>query len=77
MIFNKHIIIIVSILCFLTSYGQETYPDCINPKKIVVPLANDLTENKQDEIYYQPEDKYTYWYKTDVTSDCQISYELS
>jgi len=56
-------------------YGQNTYPDCINPKIISIPFQEEVLS--ADEIYYQAEDKYTYWYKVKVLSNTQLSYQLN
>ncbi|OFY95859.1 MAG: hypothetical protein A3K10_17355 [Bacteroidetes bacterium RIFCSPLOWO2_12_FULL_31_6] len=58
-------------------FGQEAYPDCVHPKKITVPLTDEFTLKDQDEIYYQPEDKFTYWYQLNATAACQLTYKLS
>lgn len=73
----RAIIVVMSILAFLPICGQESYPDCTNPKIIAVPLSDNISNGDQDEIYYQPADKYTYWYKLVVTADCQVSYKLN
>lgn len=74
---KQFVIPLISIITFLPLFGQETYPDCVNPKKITVPLTDEFTLKDQDEIYYQPEDKFTYWYQLNATANSQLSYKLS
>lgn len=78
MIIDKKInFIIIFLFSFLCIYAQEEHPDCTNPKKIILPLTEEINNLVQDEIDYQPEDKYTYWYKMEVTAACQFSYKLT
>ena len=74
---KRFIIIGISVLSFSSSSAQEGFHDCINPKNILVPFTNSVSSDVQDEIYYQPEDKYTYWYKIKVESDGQLTYKLT
>ena len=70
------IIGLFSILVFTPIFAQDSYPDCTNPKIISVPLKEEFNNKVQDEIYYQPADKYTYWYRINVDADAEISYKL-
>ena len=77
MIKDKHIYLIVVLLfTFLRVDAQETYPDCTHPKLIELPLTDAIDSLTQNEIYYQVEDKYTYWYKIKAVDDGQFSYQL-
>jgi len=77
MIINKKIgCFVVFLLAVFIVDAQEEHPDCTNPKKIVLPLTEEIDKLTQNEIYYEPEDKYTYWYKMEVIDDYQFSYQL-
>lgn len=65
-----HLILISELLS-----AQEVYPNCTNPKTIKIPFISN--DNEIDEIYYQPEDEYTYWYQIVVESDCVLEYVMS
>jgi hypothetical protein len=73
---NKSLIVLfILVTSFLAAFGQEEYPDCFSPKKISFPLGENISSS--DEIYYQPEDKYTYWYKVKIADNCKLSYKLT
>jgi len=44
---------------------------------VSIPFSNIIGEKIQDEIYYQPEDQYTYWYRVEVNSLGILNYKLS
>ncbi|MCO6498783.1 MAG: OmpA family protein [Vicingus serpentipes] len=78
MIIDKRIgFFIVFLFSFLGIAAQEEYPDCTNPKKIELPLTKAVDSLSQSEIYYQPADKYTYWYRMEVTEAAELSYQLT
>ncbi len=58
-------------------FSQENYPNCTHPKKIEIPFESSTIETSIEEIYYQPEDDYTYWYQISVQSDCILKYKMS
>lgn len=73
----RYQIIIIFILGCLSTFGQDIYPDCIHPKTLSFPLSNIIDDIIEDEIYYQPEDQYTYWYRIEVESTGILNYKLS
>ena len=75
-IIRKIGVIFGAIVISMYGYGQETYPDCTNAKEIVVPLTSDFLLKVPDEIYYQPEDQFTYWYKIVAASAVKVSYKI-
>ncbi|MGE0561176.1 MAG: OmpA family protein [Flavobacteriales bacterium] len=73
--FIKYISLIV--VSFINSIGvmaQNNYPTCINPELINFPSG--IINEDSREIYYQPEDVYTFWYKVNITSNCSLMFEL-
>jgi outer membrane protein OmpA-like peptidoglycan-associated protein len=70
--------VILLLLIFFSNtilFGQQDYPDCDFPKKIE--LTSIIKTTSLDEIYYQPEDKYTYWYEISSQEKETLSYEMS
>lgn len=72
---KRFISLLILITSFLTIFGQEEHPNCISAKEFNLPFDDNIISF--NEIYYQAEDKYTYWYKVYITSDCQFSYRVS
>lgn len=67
--------LIILMVLSVESIAQETFQrDCIHPQEIQ--LSDRKVNLLSEEIYYQEEDTYTFWYK--ITSDVsqQINYEL-
>lgn len=64
----------ILVMFFLSTFGQEGYPDCFTSKELIFPLVKSVSSS--DKIYYQPEDKYTYWYKMKITGNSIVSYNL-
>jgi flagellar motor protein MotB len=71
----KNLLFLIIVIVYSSDIkGQESYPECIHPEIISLPLINDSTHEK---IYYQQVDKYTYWYKITVKESGELSYKLS
>lgn len=73
----KYYFAFIFILGWLSTFGQDIYPDCIHPKTLSIPLTNIIDAKIEDEIYYQPEDQYTYWYRIETKSICTLNYKLT
>lgn len=74
--FRCSLVVLIMLLCTAPSFAQEVYPDCTHPKTIIFPFTSVADVNTEDEIYYQPEDKYTYWYKIEVKLAGKLVYGL-
>jgi len=61
----------------LMAVAQESSHDCIHPKTISIPLSDEIKGQTEEEIYYQPEDQYTYWYKINVVESGKFNYQLT
>lgn len=70
------ILLLISLFFVKLIFTQEVYPDCTNPKIMLIPLQTSLNSLVEEELYYQPEDSYTYWYKLVVSDDCKLSYQM-
>ncbi|MBL4592693.1 MAG: OmpA family protein [Flavobacteriales bacterium] len=68
------LLLLVLFFAPIFSYGQEKYPNCIDPEIISLPLKNDSV---QEQIYYEQTDKYTYWYKINAATTTTLSYKFS
>ncbi|MBW6483380.1 MAG: OmpA family protein [Vicingaceae bacterium] len=66
---------IVLLFLSIKSIAQETFQrDCIHPQEIYL---SEIKENfLAEEIYYQEDDAYTFWYKITSHISLQINYEL-
>lgn len=73
----KYSLVIGVLLLFLPVIGQDTLPDCIHPKTLSIPLNEEVQGDYLDKIYYQVEDNYTYWYKLEIETSCELSYNLN
>lgn len=67
----------VSFINLFGAVAQDNYPACINPVIINYPIIASSKNDIPNEIYYQPEDEYTYWYKLIINADCKMFFELS
>ena len=72
--FKRFLTMVLLITNCLMVMAQESYYDCIHPKTISIPFHDAIDE---EEIYYQPEDNYTYWYKIEVASNGEFNYQLN
>jgi outer membrane protein OmpA-like peptidoglycan-associated protein len=72
----KFVIILFS-LVFTNStlFAQEQFTSCVNPNKIEI--SSILNSDQVDEIHYQPEDKYTYWYELYSEEAESLQYEMT
>lgn len=61
----------------LTVKAQENYPNCLNPSEIDFPVSINVGNKMPNELYYQPEDEYTYWYKLRISTDSRLYFEIS
>ncbi len=48
----------------------------MHPKSIQLPFLNAETQADEEELYYQPEDQYSYWYKVSLTANVKLQYKL-
>tara|TARA_B100000809_G_scaffold46738_2_gene41158 strand:- start:122 stop:1360 length:1239 start_codon:yes stop_codon:yes gene_type:complete len=55
--------------------AQEQFTSCLNTNKIEI--SSILPSEKIDEIHYQSEDKYTYWYELYSKDEESLQYEMS
>ena len=75
--FKVTFLLLVSFIHLTVVFAQDTYPSCIHPETISFPLENRTTDEMPNEIYYQPDDVYTFWYKMNITSDVKLSFQLT
>ncbi len=75
--FKVTFLLLVSFIHLTAVFAQDTYPSCINPETISFPSDNRTTDEMPNEIYYQPADEYTFWYKINITSDVTLSFQLT
>lgn len=71
------LLIIVSFINLFEAIAQDNFPSCIHPETISFPFENRTTEEITNEIYYQPADEYTFWYKINITSNGKLSFKLT
>lgn len=74
--FKVTFLLLVSFIHLTAVFAQDTYPSCIHPETISFPSENRTTDEMPNEIYYQPDDVYTFWYKINITSDVKLSFQL-
>jgi outer membrane protein OmpA-like peptidoglycan-associated protein len=64
--------VIIFILSSVVSVAQQT--DCLHPKEIII--TNQENTTISEEIYYQEDDAYTFWYKISSNELIDVKYEL-
>lgn len=69
-------LLLALVVNFCLSFGQNTSPNCINPETILFPLASNINTEIPNEIYYQPDDVYTFWYQITVNLDGKLVFKL-
>lgn len=58
-------------------YGQLGEYNCANPKLVEVPFKDGGGIIADEEIHYESNDKYTYWYEIRGVQNCVLSYKKS
>lgn len=69
-------LLFVSFINLPLVFSQDEYPTCIHPETISFPFDKPIDEIP-NEIYYKPDDVYTFWYKMVVKSDGKLLFELA
>ena len=70
-------LLFVSFINLPLVFSQDEYPTCIHPETISFPFDDKVNDDNSNEIYYQPDDVYTFWYKIVVKSDGKLLFELA
>ena len=74
---NLILLFLVSSINLPLVFSQDEYPTCIHPETISFPFDDKVNDDNSNEIYYQPDDVYTFWYKIVVKSDGKLLFELA
>ena len=74
---NLILLFLVSAINLPLVFSQDEYPTCIHPETISFPFDDKVNDDNTNEIYYQPDDVYTFWYKIVVKSDGKLLFELA
>lgn len=70
-------LLFVSFINLPLVFSQDEYPTCLHPETISFPFDDKVNDDNSNEIYYQPDDVYTFWYKIVVKSDGKLLFELA